>query len=81
MKDNCGGITRESYAWLLEGWKSQIGISDKTKLLVYGLPIGTEVWWRDLMGFPCKGILEEWDNGTAIIRMNDGSTKTVRSEK
>jgi len=48
--------------------------------LVYGLPIGVRVWWKTILEVRYEGTLIEWDNGTAIVKMDDGSIKTVRSE-
>lgn len=45
--------------------------------LVYGLLPGTLVWW-DTLGGRKDGVLKEWDNGTAIVTMADGTEQAVR---
>jgi hypothetical protein len=45
--------------------------------LIYGLPLGTLVYWTTVSERH-EGVLEEWDNGTAIVRTSDGKTKAVR---
>lgn len=39
---------------------------------------GDLVWWKTVSGHRQSGRLKEWDNGTAIITMPDGTEKAVR---
>lgn len=55
-------------------------MSNNCIFLVYGLSKGTRVFWKNLIGKRLEGTIEDWDNGTAIIKMDDGKTMAIRSE-
>ena len=38
---------------------------------------GDRVWWEKVTGDRCAGVLVEWDNWTAIIRLDDGTEEAV----
>lgn len=42
--------------------------------------VGELVKWSTITGTEFKGIIKEWDNGTAIIDV-DGKIKAIRSER
>lgn len=48
------------------------------ELLTLDCKPGTLVYWDTLGGERLCGRLKEWDNGTAIVSMKDGTEKVVR---
>jgi len=40
--------------------------------------VGERVMWRNIIGEQFDGVLKEWDNYTAIIKMDDGSIKSIQ---
>lgn len=44
-----------------------------------GSRIGARVWWQTYDVERQEGILVDWDNGTAIIRKDDGKEIAVRA--
>jgi hypothetical protein len=49
-----------------------------TELCLSSKP-GQMVWWKTLDGRAKDGRLKEWDNGTAIILLRDGSEVAIRA--
>jgi len=41
---------------------------------------GDKVCWSTIGGVSYRGVLKEWDNGTAIVLCTDGETRTVRGD-
>lgn len=44
-------------------------------------PLGSLVCWSTLDGSKMVGRLREWDNGTAIVVMSNGTEKSVRCDE
>lgn len=40
--------------------------------------VGERVMWTNIAGERFEGVLEDWDNYNAIIKMDDGTTKIVQ---
>jgi len=49
----------------------------KLQYIDYACEIGDRVFWRTIKEERFEGTLIEWDNDTAIIKMDDGTEKTV----
>jgi hypothetical protein len=62
------------------GWSSQETISHPADAVPLrpGLPLGSLVYWDTVGGKSHFGWLKEYDNGTAMIRM-DEQTRAVRA--
>lgn len=55
-------------------------MAKKTKripYLDYECKVGERVMWRTIVGKPYEGVLEEWDNNTAIVKLDNGETMAV----
>lgn len=50
----------------------------KVKYVDERCEIGERVYWENLRGDHFEGILIEWDNYNAIVRLDDGTTKAVQ---
>ena len=47
--------------------------------LDYMCLIGERVFWNNIANQRFEGIIQEWDNGTAIIKMDDGTIKAIKA--
>lgn len=50
------------------------------QILMRSSPIGSLVFWNTINGTSHSGRLKEFDNGTAIVEMTDGTEKAVRCD-
>jgi len=46
--------------------------------LDYMCLVGERVFWKNIVGAKFEGVIQEWDNGTAIILMDDGTIEPVK---
>lgn len=46
--------------------------------LDYMCLVGERVFWRNIAGTKFEGIIQEWNDGIAILLMDDGTTETVK---
>lgn len=49
----------------------------KLPYIDYECIVGERVIWRNLQGETFEGVLEEWDNGTALIKKDDGTIEAI----
>ena len=49
----------------------------KIPYIDYACQIGERVQWKTIINKRFEGKLIDWDNGTAIIKMDDGTIKAI----
>ena len=49
----------------------------KLPYIDYACQIRDRVWWKNMAGERFEGVLIDWDNETAIIKMDDGTEKAI----
>jgi len=49
----------------------------KIRYIDYACQIGERVRWENIIGEKFEGKLIDWDNNTAIVKMDDGTEKAI----